>query len=94
MADYKWHPIQPLSDKDRAIDLADIRHLYDSWRAASERIRQASPDSLRRFTDRLVRSLSIETGILERVYDLDIGTTEALVLHGFVEDLVTNGASS
>lgn len=94
MAGYKWHPIEPLSDKDKSIDLGDIRHLYDSWRVAKERIRQASPDSLRRFTDRLVRSLSIETGILERLYDLDRGTTEALIAHGFVEDLVARSSTN
>ena len=30
MADYKWRPIEPLTDRDKAIDLAAIRPLYDS----------------------------------------------------------------
>src|SRR5207248_2730832 len=37
----------------------------------------------------LIRRLSVETGILERLYDLDRVTTEALVAHGFAEELVT-----
>ncbi len=94
MTDYKWHPIEALSDKDRSIDLGDLRPLYDSWRMANEKIRKASAESLKRFTDKLIRSLSIETGILERLYDLDRGTTEALVLHGFVEDLVSRSSTN
>ncbi|MDA1313331.1 MAG: Fic family protein [Acidobacteria bacterium] len=44
---------------------------------------------MREFNERLIRRLSVETGILERLYDLDRGTTEALVTHGFLEDLVS-----
>ena len=38
----------------------------------------------------LIRRLSIETGILERLYDLDRGTTEALVEKGFAENLIAH----
>jgi Fic family protein len=91
---YEWHPIEALGEADRQFDLADIRPLYDAWRTAKERIKKRNGDSLRQFTDRVVRSLSIETGILERLYDLDRGTTEALVTHGFVEDLVARNSTS
>jgi Fic family protein len=37
--------------------------------------------------------LSVETGILERLYDLDRGTTEALVANGFVEALVSRSST-
>jgi Fic family protein len=92
--DYGWKPIEPLSDRDRQIDLAAIRSLYETWRASQERLRQSSPASLKEFTQRLIRRLSIETGILERLYDLDRGTTEALVAHGFVEDLVSRSSTN
>lgn len=91
---YGWRPIEPLSAADRAIDLADIRPLYAAWRAAKERIKKANGEGLRQFTDRLVRSLSIETGILERIYDLDRGTTEALITHGFIQDLVARSSTN
>lgn len=93
VGDYKWKPIEPLSDRDRAIDLAAIKPLYESWDAARERLSQSSPASLKRFTERLIRRLSVETGILERLYDLDRGTTEALVANGFAEDLVTHSST-
>jgi len=89
MPDYIWRPIEPLSDVERHIDLASMRPLYENWTASKKRIQQSSSNQLADFNQRLIRRLSIETGILERLYDLDRGTTEALVLHGFAEELVT-----
>lgn len=93
MPEYKWKPIEPLSDRDRAIDLAAIRPLYETWRASKERLKVSSPTSLKEFNERLIRRLSVETGILERLYDLDRGTTEALVAHGFVVDLISRSST-
>ena len=78
MTDYKWKPIEPLTDRDKAIDLAAIRPLYESWRLSKERLMKSSEGALKGFMDRLIRRMSVETGILERIYDLDRGTTEAL----------------
>src|SRR5712691_4417481 len=89
-----WRPIEPLLAGDRAIDLADVRPLYEAWRSAKERLRKSNGEGLRQFTDRLIRSLSIETGIIERIYDLDRGTTEALVTHGFVQDLIARSSTN
>ncbi len=89
MPDYIWRPIEPLSDVERRIDLGATTALYESWRAAKERVQQSSPSNLAKFNQRLVRRLCVETGILERLYDLDRGTTEALVAHGFLEEFVT-----
>ena len=89
MPDYIWRPIEPLSDLERQIDLAGMRPLYENWRASKKRLQQSSPTQLADFNHRLIRRLSIETGILERLYHLDRRTTEALVAHGFAEELVT-----
>jgi len=94
VADYKWKPIEPLSDRDRAIDLAEMHPLYESWRDSQERLRQSSQTQLQDFNKRLIRRLSVETGILEHLYDLDRGTTEALIAHGFVEDLVSHTSTN
>lgn len=93
MADYKWKPIQPLSDQERAIDLAAISPLYATWRAAKRKLQDSSADNLDRFTGRLIRRLSVETGILERLYDLDRGTTEVLVAEGFAEEFVSRSST-
>jgi hypothetical protein len=92
-SDYKRHHIEPLSQADREIDLAAMMPLYDTWMASKERLSKSSPEGLKEFNTRLIRRMSIETGILERLYDLDRGTTEALILHGFVEDLVSRSST-
>lgn len=93
MTDYTWEPIDPLSKEDRVIDLAAMQSLYDSWRAFKSRLQESSKGSFREFNQRLVRRLSVETGILERLYDLDRGTTEALIATGFVEDIVSRSST-
>ena len=93
MTDYRWSPIEELSDIERGIDLASIQPLYETWRQSRARLQESSGASLQRFTERLVRRLSVETGILERLYDLDLGTTEALVAKGFAEELVSHSST-
>ena len=93
MTDYKWKQIEPISDRDREIDLAATAPLYDTWKIAKQRLLKSSPQSLKSFTSRLVRRLSIETGILEQLYDLDRGTTEALITNGFAEEFVSRGST-
>ncbi len=93
MPDYNWKPIEPLSEEDKRIDLAATQPLYETWRSSKERLEKSSSSGLKGFSERLIRRLSIETGILEQLYDLDRGTTEALVAHGFVEDLVSRSGA-
>ena len=93
MTDYKWRPIEPLTDQDSAIDLAAMTPLYDAWRASKTHLKASGTAALKSFTTKLVRRLSVETGILERLYDLDRGTTEALVAKGFIEDLVSRSST-
>jgi Fic family protein len=92
-SDYKWHPLEPLSEQEKAIDLAAMAPIYETWRTSKDRLEQSSAENLKEFNQRLIRRLSIETGILERLYDLDRGTTEALIVHGFIEDLVSRSST-
>lgn len=94
MVEYSWRPIEPLSEVERRIDLAAMRPIYENWQASKKRLQESSPAQLADFNRRLIRRLSIETGILERIYDLDRGTTEALVAHGFAEDLVSHSSTN
>lgn len=93
MESYHWKPLEPLSEAERSIDLGATRPLYETWYAASAALRTSSADGLKQFTDKLVRRLAVETGILERLYDIDRGTTEALVAAGFSEDLVSRSST-
>jgi Fic family protein len=93
MEKYHWKPIEPLSDVERNIDLAAMRPIYETWQTSRENLRASSAAALKEFNQRLIRRLSIETGILERLYDLDRGTTEALVAHGFAEEFVSRSST-
>jgi Fic family protein len=86
--EYRWKRIEPLTDQEKKIDLSDIVPLSESWKQFKSRLKDSNPTGLRQFNERLIRSLSIETGILERIYDLDRGTTEALIAKGFIEELI------
>src|SRR2546430_1960638 len=86
--EYRWRRIEPLTDQEKKIDLSDIVPLTESWKQFKSRLKDSNPTGLRQFNERLIRSLSIETGILERIYDLDRGTTEALIAKGFIEELI------
>jgi Fic family protein len=94
MVNYTWNPINRLSDEERHINLADMRPLYENWQASKRRLRESSEVQLAEFNRRLIRRMSVETGILERLYDLDRGTTEALVANGFLEDLVSHSSTN
>lgn len=94
MPAYSWKPIMPLQEAERRIDIGDLAPLFKSWWGLRARLRDASGKGLQAFTDKLVRSLSVETGIIERLYDLDRGTTETLVMHGFAADLVERNATN
>lgn len=93
MSNYNWKPIEPLSDQEKQVNL-EMSPLYDSWNASKGRLQESSPAQLAEFNRRLIRRLSVETGILEQLYDLDRGTTEALVTHGFAEDLVSHSSTN
>lgn len=93
MPDYKWKPIEPLTEADRKLDLAEMQPIYETWLSSRERLQESSPSGLQEFNQRLVRRLSVETGILERLYDLDRGTTETLVTLGFAEELVSRSST-
>lgn len=85
---YTWKPIAPLSQEDRQIDLSDVESLRVAWHEARQRLQQSSLNNLKEFDEKLARLWSIETGILERIYDVDRGTTQILVERGFLANYI------
>ena len=83
-----WRPIQPLDpaveEKLRG-DLAAAGALHRQWRDFTAVLDEADKRELRR---RTLRKQAIETGILERLYDLDWGLTRALVAEGLTKEAV------
>ncbi|MCY4624708.1 MAG: Fic family protein [Chloroflexi bacterium] len=84
---HRWQPIEPLTEFEERI-AHGLQPLTEVWREAQARLQEEAPYGLQQFNERLVRRLSVETGIIERLYDVDRGTTNVLVEHGFREDLI------
>src|SRR3990172_5510798 len=83
-----WAPIHPLSSSERATDVSEFESLARVWREAKGNLERENPQTLREFNERLRRSWSIETGILENLYMVDRGTTQTLVDRGFHQELI------
>ena len=83
-----WSPITPL---DRVVeetlrgDLAAVDALHRSWIRFTASLDEADRRTLRR---RTLRKHAIETGIIERLYEIDWGVTEQLVAEGLTMEAV------
>ena len=85
--EHRWSPIEPLTAEEQAMDLG-LQPLIQAWYESQVRLEESSQSNVDDFKERLRRRWSVETGILERLYDVDRGITEQLVKQGFVEDLI------
>lgn len=82
-----WQPIQPLSDDDRTFNgsLAALDALHGEWQRRLAELSELERILVRR---RSLRRLAVETGIIERLYDVDWGLTLTMVAEGFTHDVV------
>lgn len=82
-----YQPIEGLSEKDRLSNgaLAALDALRTEW---GRRLAELGEDERARIRQRTLRRLAIETGILERLYDVEWGLTLTLIAEGFTRDVV------
>jgi len=87
---YHWRPIEAPQDA-RALALPELRALEKLWRVQRQRIEKhlAWPS----FWERMVRWWSVETGVIERVFDISLGATQILIEHGFLASMIPHGES-
>ncbi|MCA0233200.1 MAG: Fic family protein [Bacteroidetes bacterium] len=78
------------SDNWKNCDTSLLDEIAPSWLARRE-ILQANSKEYEEFLGRLKRRHAIETGIVERMYDIDKGVTETLINEGFISSLVSHG---
>lgn len=88
---YTWKPIEPPADPS-ALAVPELRGFEDLWRRERESL--ADQGAIKAFTERMARWWSIETGIIERLYDVSEGITLQLVDQGFQSSLIPHGESS
>ncbi len=73
----------------RDADTSTIDDLAPSWFARRE-ILQANSQEYEDFLNQLKREHAIETGIVERLYDLKKGITETFIKEGFVQSFLSH----
>lgn len=81
-----WREVQPLDELNGDLQavIASVDALRGAW---EEALAQVSSDEFAEARRRSLRRHAIETGIIERLYDLDWGITEALVAEGLTADV-------
>ena len=90
---HKWEPIVPLTGTIE-YDFSETDALQRQWLAFKQVQEAWSPDAYADFTARLTRSWAIETGIIEGLYDLDLGVTQTLVMHGISADRIERSGTN
>lgn len=82
-----WKPIEPLNKEDRQPNgaLAALDALRTEWERRLSELNEKERVDIRQ---RSLRRLAVETGILERLYEVDWGLTLNLVAEGFTRDVV------
>lgn len=78
------------SDNWKNCDTSLLDNIAPSWFARREVLKDNSKE-YEEFINRLKRRHAIETGIVERMYDIDKGVTETLINEGFISSLVSHG---
>lgn len=85
----RWAPIEPLDSADYSSrelqELIRLTHIKNAWDQFKSGVDEAA---INEFMAELNRSIAVETGILEGLYELDRGITETLVEYGFTQDAV------
>lgn len=71
-------------------DTSKLDEISPSWFRRKDELEKTSSEYTD-FMERLKRQHAIETGIIERMYDISKGVTETLIEKGFVETLVSHG---
>jgi Fic family protein len=74
------------------VEASSVDALAAAW--IDQRAGLAEGGALAAFNERLVRRWAIETGIVEKLYTIDRGTTELLVAHGLDSALIEHGTTS
>lgn len=82
----RWRDVEPVPETNG--DLSAVLANVDVLRAAWEDVlSRESPEDFTESRRRSLRRHAIETGIIERLYDVDWGVTEALVAEGLTAEV-------
>ncbi len=86
-----WHPIE-FDDRWNGVNTEKFDNIYPSWERKRKEL-QKDREQYERFMEQLKRKQAIDTGIIERMYDLKRGITETFIKEGFVDAYLRHGDS-
>lgn len=84
-----WSPIE-FDDRWNHVNTEKFDIIYPSWEKRRKEL-QKNEEQYERFMDQLKRKQAIDTGIIERMYDLKKGITETFIKEGFVDSYLQHG---
>ena len=93
MISYSWLPLEGLEAQSYSVDFQEIDSLHQQWTNFRDHRVESDPNAYRVFLERVYRRWAIETGIIEGIYNIDRGTTNTLVEHGLIPDLIEHGTA-
>ncbi|KHD05892.1 Fic family protein [Candidatus Thiomargarita nelsonii] len=84
-----WKPIE-LKDHWTECDTSILDDISSSWFERRKKLKEDSGEYAD-FLNRLKREHAIETGVIERLYDLNKGVTETFINDGFIKSFLSHG---
>lgn len=88
---FRWQPITDLPDNWNSLRNPELDSLAQVWSEQAGHLKEEK--GVKTFNERLRREWSIETGIIERLYTIDRGTTQLLIEQGIDAALIPHGAT-
>lgn len=82
----KWRPVEPLPEDLGSLHDPGVTALVEAWKDQLGELRQM--DAFQSFVTKLRREWAIETGVLERLYEIEDAATKVLIEHGLDESLL------
>ncbi|MFL5807106.1 MAG: Fic family protein [Roseiflexaceae bacterium] len=86
-----WEAIHDLPETWPTLVSTEVESLAQAWEEIYNTLKDTA--MLQSFNERLRREWSIETGIIERLYTIDRGTTQLLIEQGIDSAFITHGAT-
>ncbi len=84
-----WEPVS-FNENWLNVDTSLFDELAPSWYQKREEFKEGNKD-YEDFLNKLKRQHAIETGILEKLYDLNEGITQTFIKEGFIENYISHG---
>lgn len=87
-----WQPITDSPEEWESLRDSELHSLAGVWADQYTQLKESR--QVLQFNERLRREWSIETGILERLYTIDRGTTQLLIEQGIDAAIIPHGATN